>query len=296
MAKLEHNRRQREDVRLFEVGKGYRPEEKTDRGEPAEVHHLALAWASPPVGKKARFDANRFSQLHGVLDDLLSHLGLASPCWGDELESPSWAHPARRLGAFWSNAKQPGVVLAELEPGIARSLGLEGELGSDVAVAEVSIDALLAAPRRESSYAPIPRYPGVKVDVAVALDADTPAAAVVEAIEKAGKGQVNGVELFDLYRGREHRGGPQIPRLPRPTLGPGPDAVRQGRAEVLHALRASRERPGRGTAQRLSHVTFCSGADIAHPAPRTERSFGSAPSVTSTLPLQFARVEPPVIL
>ena len=95
----------------------------------------------------------------------------------------------------------PGAIVCELEPGVARAIRLEGELASDVAVAEVSLDALLAAPERPPGYRPIPRYPGVKVDVAVALDAATPAGDVVDVIERAGKGIVQDVELFDLYRG-----------------------------------------------------------------------------------------------
>jgi len=201
LEKITLNRRHREDVRLFEVGKGYRPEGGSDRGEPCEVHQLAIAWAGVAPEGKAPFNAPRFHQLHGALDDLFRALGLTPPCWGDELEAPSWAHPARRIGAFWGTGTEPAAILADLEPGIARSFGLEGELASDVAVAQVSIDALLEAPRAGSGYQPIPRYPGVKVDVAIALGADTPSARVVTAIEKAGKGAVAEVELFDVYQG-----------------------------------------------------------------------------------------------
>ncbi|MCP3917105.1 MAG: phenylalanine--tRNA ligase subunit beta [bacterium] len=201
LARLENNRRHREDVRLFEIGKGYRPENGNERGEPDQVHSLALAWAAPRPGKKARFDENAFSRLYGVVDDLFGYLGVARPCWGADLDAPAWAHPARRLGAFWGTDEAPGAVLAELEPGLARALGLEGELASDVAVCEISIDRLLALEPRGSGYVPIPRYPGVKVDVALLVGADAQAAQLVDAIEKAGKGAVSGVELFDLYRG-----------------------------------------------------------------------------------------------
>ena len=48
---------------------------------------------------------------------------------------------------------------------------------------------------------PLPRFPEIKVDVAVALTEDAPSQAVVDAIEASGKGIVAHVELFDLYRG-----------------------------------------------------------------------------------------------
>ena len=206
---LEGNRREREDVRLFEVGKGYRPEasEAERPGEPGEVHQLALAWVGAPLGKKARFDAARFSQLQGVIVDLVTSLGLEAPQWSQAENVPSWAHPQRALVAGWPDSAQaaavdrPAVLLADLEPGVARAMGLAGELASDGAAAEIDLAALLAAPRRAASYKPLPRFPSTKVDVAVALASDTPAAEVEAAIRRAGKADVARVELFDLYRG-----------------------------------------------------------------------------------------------
>jgi len=203
---LEENRRRRGEVRLFEIGKGYWPEAANEQGEPRERHLLGLVWAAPPPGKKAPFDDNCFSQLHGVVEDLIHHLGLSAPAWGAPQAAPPWAHPAKCLQARWSvegaDADEPAVVLAELEPGLARALGLEADLSSDVALAEISLDALLEATPRDAGYHPIPRFPGIKVDVAVALPDATPASLVVGAIEKAGKGSVADVELFDLYRGK----------------------------------------------------------------------------------------------
>ena len=104
------------------------------------------------------------------------------------------------LAAYFAGVDEPVAVLAELEPGLARRLGLDGELTSDVAVAEVSIDRLLEAQNEPSGYRPIPRFPGIKVDVAVLLPDVRPAGEVLEAIRRAGKGHVADVQLFDLYR------------------------------------------------------------------------------------------------
>jgi len=201
LASLETNRRASDDVRLFEVGKGYLPESANERGEPHERHLLGLAWASTPPGKKARFDESRFSQLQGVVSDLLDHLGHVPPTWIEAETAPAWTHPGKRLVARWKGNDEDVALLAELDPGVAVALGLEGELASDVAVAEISLDALLAGPRKPARYTPIPKFPGIKVDVAVALAEATPSQAVVDAIHASGKGIVAGVELFDLYRG-----------------------------------------------------------------------------------------------
>jgi phenylalanyl-tRNA synthetase beta chain len=203
LADLERNRRNTQDVRLFEIGKGYLPEHANERGEPRERHLLGLVWAAPPPGKRAGFDDNRFQQLQGVITDLLHALSLAPPTWQAAENVPSWAHPSRCLEARFDAAGEPAIVLADLEPGIAPKLGLSGDQASDVAIAEIAIDVLLAAPAAGARFRPIPRFPGIKLDVAVALADATPASAIVEAIERAGKGNVADIELFDVYRGEK---------------------------------------------------------------------------------------------
>ncbi len=200
---LEANRRHHTDVRLFEIGKAYEPELGDAHGEPRERHLLALAWAGPrPAAKQARFDEGRLQKLQAVVNDLIQSFGLAAPRWTDAGERPSWAHPSKCLFLELPGAPHTAAVVAELEPGLAPALGLSGDLDSEVAIAEVCLDALLAGERRGSAYRPMPRYPGIKVDVAVAVPESTRAGELLALVETAGKGQVADVELFDLYRGK----------------------------------------------------------------------------------------------
>ncbi len=205
---LEKNRRHHTDVRLFELGKGYLPEAADERGLPREVHELALVWTRPKPGKNARFDAGLFAQLRGVVEDLLRAVGYEAPCWALPAEDQPiepWMHPGRTLvgslcGTERGTSTSP-VWLAELEPGLHRPLGLSAELAGEVVIATISLDALLESQTRASGYRPIPRLPGNKVDVALAMPSEVPAGSVLEAIEKSGKGLVRSAELFDVYAG-----------------------------------------------------------------------------------------------
>ncbi len=199
--RLEPNRRLRDDVRLFEVGKGYVPDPGDPSAEPREIHLAGLAWATAPVSAGARFDAHAFNQLQAVIIDVLDHAEVAEIRWRPCAEPPAWAHPAKVLEAVGPEDGPALAVLAELDPALHNPLGLSGDHASDVAAAEISLDAVLGAPRRGSRYRPLPRYPGIKLDVAVALPGATEASAIREAIEKAGKGSVADAELFDVYRG-----------------------------------------------------------------------------------------------
>jgi phenylalanyl-tRNA synthetase beta subunit len=163
---------------------------------------LVLAQRSGPA--PLSFDRSALALLRGVLADLCAHLGLPEDPWqavpGGALENaPGWAHP--RASLIWqvSGQSAPIAHLAELDPRVTRSL----ELAADVAAARIDLSALSAqlvssAARR---YRPIPRFPGVKLDVAFAAPESKLAGELIELIRQAGKGLVEDLELFDLYRG-----------------------------------------------------------------------------------------------
>ncbi len=137
------------------------------------------------------------------------------------------------------------VTLAPLEPGLARALGLAGELASDAVAAELSIDVLLAAPRRAQGYRSLPKFPLVKVDVAAAAPAGVPAGTLAAALERAGKGLVDGLELFDLLPGTEPRSRQAFARLARHAALRRAHADRRGRGQVPAARRARTRCGGR---------------------------------------------------
>jgi phenylalanyl-tRNA synthetase beta chain len=211
LAHLAHNRRQRAEVRLFEIGKGYLPEETNARGEPRERHELALLWLAPRAGKEARFDHGVLARLQAVVEDVLRAVGRSALGWEQATDRalPAWAHPGRSLCARFEGGASGGpvVLLAALAPVIQGRLELTGELDGEVACARVALDDLLALPSRPPRFRALPRFPGVKVDVALAVPEGCPAGSVSAAIQGAGKGLVESLELFDLYRG--------------PSLGPG---------------------------------------------------------------------------
>ncbi|MSR62667.1 MAG: phenylalanine--tRNA ligase subunit beta [Planctomycetes bacterium] len=210
LAHLAHNRRQGPEVRLFEIGKGYLPERGNARGEPLERHECALAWLAPRPAKGARFDAGVFAHLQGVVEDALAAVGRPVSRWERcaDAARPAWAHPTRCVVAHGalSDGKgepvgEPLALLATLEPEIQSRLELTGELDGEVACASLWLDALLAAPAVPPRFHALPRFPSVKVDVAVAVAEGVAAGALVSALQNAGKGLVESCELFDLYRG-----------------------------------------------------------------------------------------------
>lgn len=200
LARIEQNRRHREVVRLFEIGKGYLPEHAAEDHQPRELHLCTLLLAAPPPAPNAHFHANAFSELQGTLADLFSVLERPEVVWEQRGEPPPWAHPVRWLGAYYPSG-QCVASLASVRPDVLAQLGLKGRLESDLAVAEISLDAVLDEPRVPRRYRPLPRFPGIKVDVAVAAPKAMQSRQVVAAIRDAAGKQLEGIELFDIYTG-----------------------------------------------------------------------------------------------
>ena len=201
---VEKNRRQRTDVRLFELGKGYLPEHADERGQPREVHEAGLVWAGTRPVANARFDAGRLPRLQGAIADLLDHVGYPEPTWEAASGLDALFHPKKSLAALLpgpDGAPRAVAWVGELEPGLAKPLGLDGELAGEVALARISLDVLLDTPRRGSRYRPLPKFPPTKVDVALAAPTETLAGDLETAIRTAGKGLVRTLELFDVYTG-----------------------------------------------------------------------------------------------
>ena len=198
---LENARRGQFDVRIYEIGKGYRPEEAGDDGMPREVHQLALCHAQPKLTDNARFDEGAFFALRAALDDALAEAGVSIPRWEQSQGASPMAHPVKQLACKWSDDAAAGGFVADLDPEVRAAIGLTGDLDSDVAIAVLDIDALLAAPEAPATYEPLPKFPSVKVDVACVTAEDLPAAEVHDAIDQAAKGAAKDIELFDVFRG-----------------------------------------------------------------------------------------------
>jgi phenylalanyl-tRNA synthetase beta chain len=75
------------------------------------------------------------------------------------------------------------------------------DLVAPLFLAEVSLTALLALPRRGFHYAPLPRFPAVQRDLAVVVAAEVTAGQVEAAIRAMKLPLLSRITLFDVYEG-----------------------------------------------------------------------------------------------
>lgn len=186
-----HNRRREQrDVRLFEIGARF-----TRSG--GERQALGCVWtgAAAPEHWSGTGRAVDFFDITAVAERICQAVG--ADVQTIPLHEP-WLVPGRSA-AVVANGTRVGVA-GQLAEATADAHGLPGS--DPVYVAELDLDALAPAGRREVRVEPLPRYPSVTRDISILIDDTLPAADVRRTIREAAPATLVRVGEFDRYQGR----------------------------------------------------------------------------------------------
>lgn len=190
-----NNARYMERQQVFEIGSVYL---KHGSGLPDELGRLAILM----TGKRedadwtgnARNDMIDFYDMKGTVEALLEGLHINNT--SVEASKHTTFHPGRSA-ALKVNKSYIGDF-GELHPKVAQAIGLRG---TPIMIAELDLDALIAATPDLYAVEALPTAPPVLEDIALVVPANTPAADVEAAIWKAGGKLLRSVRLFDVYTG-----------------------------------------------------------------------------------------------
>ncbi len=192
---LEHT----DSVSLYELGFVYVP--KPGERLPDEPRKLAVvlsgrrasaAWDDAQGVAAPQYD---FFDLKGVVESLAADLHVPSASFA-AVGSVPWLHPMR-AAELRVNGTAVGFF-GELHPKVAAAFGLGDRA---VQVAELDLEAVLAAVPERYGYRPFSTFPPAKRDVAVVVPEATSAEAVLAEIRAGGGDLLTAATLFDVYRG-----------------------------------------------------------------------------------------------
>jgi phenylalanyl-tRNA synthetase beta chain len=192
---LRHNlSRKTCDVALFEVGRVF-TEVNGHRQEGRRVA-IALTGQRSPLfwsgdEREAKFD---IYDLKGVLEEFLEQFGLRGQTYARRAESTTLFLESAtvQLGKF--TLGEFGQLLAPL----ARRY----DLRDVVLLAELNLDVLLARRNPVKSFKPLPSFPAIRRDIAMAVPEATTHEAVLQVVKQAKPANLEGVDLFDVFRGK----------------------------------------------------------------------------------------------
>ena len=198
-----NRRRERRDVRLFEMGKCF----SLTSGETSSVALACTGAATTDHWSGAGRSLDLFD-IKGVVERLCSALGV-DPHF-EPLRRlafvPGRAASVRAALARTANSGARDLVelgiLGQLAPAIAAARGLPSH-AEEVYVAEIDLRALeqVAFPRHSVRVEPLPRHPSVVRDLSILVDEALPAASVRGTIRSAAGETLSDVREFDRYRG-----------------------------------------------------------------------------------------------
>jgi phenylalanyl-tRNA synthetase beta chain len=179
-------------IRLFEVDKVYFPQ----TGDlPEERHMLAgvLCGTRHDRSWHGESDMLDFFDAKGILETLFQHLGIEAVF--EPTDDPTFSPGSR--ATIMIEGENVGTF-GELHPRIAEYFSISIH---PISLFEIDVQRLLPATTAPRQYRPIPRFPITLRDIAVVVDAKTPAKSVQDIIE--GSPLVTRVTLFDVYTGKQ---------------------------------------------------------------------------------------------
>lgn len=184
--------RQNSDNAFYEISKVY--------GKDVEEERLAIVFdgslQADPLHKID--EAGDFYAMKGLITSWLGRLGFNEnriQITANDIDTDKF-HPYR--SAAVSLDKKLIGVFGEVHPGYAKKFDLKR-----VVYAELFLDVVLAAKPARMRFVPIDRYPAVERDLALVVDRDVTAQALLAAVRRASSKLIKSTEIFDVYEG-EH--------------------------------------------------------------------------------------------
>jgi phenylalanyl-tRNA synthetase beta chain len=203
---LRHNlSRKNYDVALFEVGRVFSVAQasspvKTQTGGLChkEERRVAIAltgqralpfWSGNE--RDAKFDA---CDLKGVLDEFFEQFGLRGMTFARQTDSTALFLES----AVILQGKNQVGEFGQLLPALAKKY----DLRDAVLLAELNLDLLLARRNPAKSFKPLPAFPAVRRDVAMMVPEATTHDAVLQVVRQTKPANLEAVDLFDVFRGK----------------------------------------------------------------------------------------------
>ncbi|MBI2361628.1 MAG: phenylalanine--tRNA ligase subunit beta [Deltaproteobacteria bacterium] len=135
-----------------------------------------------------------FLEVKGIIEGIFEVLGIGpEPAWSNSGVG-SFLHPAKAAVIRLEN-RDVGY-LGEIQPDFCEAAELE-----PFQVFELDFEALAEYAPRQLTARPLPRFPAVARDLAVVVDDAFPAQRIVRWMKDLNHALVEGVEVFDQYRG-----------------------------------------------------------------------------------------------
>jgi len=189
---IAHNiHRKQSDLKLFELGKVYRQE----GARYAENNRLSL-WLTGHIEATNWIRKPRpvtFQDLNAVIYQLLHQVGLI------DFSTTPFASTVYQVGIQIMLGPEPLLTAGTVHPAVGKPLGIE----QPVLMADIDWDLLVKTRKPIGPYQAISKFPPVKRDLSLVLDAAVSFEAVKNVIARHKEALIREVAVFDVYTGEK---------------------------------------------------------------------------------------------
>jgi phenylalanyl-tRNA synthetase beta chain len=163
-----------------------------------EVEHVAVVLCGPLLTENwlGSGRATDFFTMKGIVERLLVAVGVSGVTY--ESCAEPFVHPGKSADVYQGTTRLGW--LGQVRPDVAARFGIAE---NDVYACELSLDALGELALPVVTFEDLVTYPPASQDLAVVVDVDVPAAAVVDLVRKAGGKLLRSVAIFDVYEGEQ---------------------------------------------------------------------------------------------
>jgi phenylalanyl-tRNA synthetase beta chain len=182
------------DVALFEVGPVVRREPGDQKEPTREPSYAAAIWVGRSAGWLKGGEPLDFFDAKRAAVELLRALGVSSPVFKARGEG-GLLHPGAGAEIFAAEGGAPIGVVGELDPRMARGLGLDER----ALYLEIALDAVQGAGRAVRS-APTPRFPAAARDISFWIATSATADAQRAAFLSAGEPLLRELAVLEDFR------------------------------------------------------------------------------------------------
>lgn len=224
-----------EHVAIFEVTRTFfrRPEDL-----PYERPTLAIVLSGtrrPVTWLQSSPGPFGFYDIKGMVTALLDTLHVSG--WSVEPVRHPALHPGRAAALQLRGHRV--AFFGELHPLVAERFAIEGW---PVQVAEIDLDALMAAASTERIFEPLPRYPAARRDIAVIVGQEVPAATLERVVHEAAGQVLEQARIFDVYTGEHVPEGTKSVAIGMDFRAPGATLRQDEIAALVEAIVAALQR------------------------------------------------------
>jgi phenylalanyl-tRNA synthetase beta chain len=205
---MRHNiARKNYDVALFEIGRVFRsaadvslPKGSVQHpGNMVEERRIAIALTGQrnPVfwqgsDREEKFDV---TDLKGIVEEFLEQFGVRGVTYSRRVEPTGLFVESAAIAL---GGKLPLGEMGQVSPLLAKRY----DLRDAVFLAELNLDQLLARRNSSKTFKALPQFPGIRRDIAMLVPEATTHDAVLNSVKQVKPQNLEGVELFDVFRGK----------------------------------------------------------------------------------------------